>query len=278
MDLDRLSGFTPIVFLVGLGVSAALAYSMPYGPIIYFIYGMFYDSHDHISGGMLLSPTIGLFGLFILWKSSQIDAVEETSNPFEIIAAVSLAFLAAILMMLLTINLTFEFVTDHSADRSIIGALFAFLLGVVVFVLSAPFFVGFYLYPIVCVGLAIGGLLCVPRLFLYHTTSHPLRQAWEKGKDGTHISSADVESALGIAAKNYPQAQKYQHDLTWLDEKTKTYEATVVEDREARRSAILNDAERFEKEKRVSRRMLETQAAEIEKEVLRKYQENERRR
>ena len=127
----------------------------------------------------------------------------------------------------------------------------------------------------VALGLLVAGLLCLPRLLFYFSIRHPLRQAWEDGKQEGVISSQDVSRGLGHPARNTTEARKLKSDLERLEREVKQHQAQLEKDRDAMRSAILQDVERFETEKRISAMLRNLEALNSEVSGYREYMQRE---
>ena len=125
----------------------------------------------------------------------------------------------------------------------------------------------------VSLGLAVAGLLCLPRLLVYHTFRHPLEKAWSRAEASGQISPKDIADALGHPAKNTMQARKLKAGLIHLEESIKRKREELAREREMLRSAILGDAERFETEKRISKLLIDFDTLNTEVEAYRKYEQ-----
>lgn len=221
------SSYTAVCLMSGIAISAALRI-LAADPIEAWL-GPLYFTIDHWESGVfdrfVLVTFLGLVGLGVLWLSSRLDFVDQRDDlfPVFIIAVAIFAVCCWLLFMLFSW-------TQHTSygdgarpaqwgnDTFFqhIGRAIAGLIGLV---LLLPFWLFWVLYPIVILGAFLGGVLCVPRAFVFAVTRHSLRDTWEKGRRRGQFDSHEVTAGLGQSSKSSAQGRAtLKESLSLLEE------------------------------------------------------------
>lgn len=257
---------------VTIGVIGATTYNGFLTPIVQAYLGLF--GQERVPGLMQPWPAIfmlsisGILGAGAVFLTAQID--DEPS--FGLILTIWILIGLSVFCMAPTaiVQGVSAFLTRQGLlNPTFVGA----LLGLLSLISMIPAVVCWFIFIPLNVSLFIAGLLCLPRLFIYHTTMHPLLTAWNKRQNqgDTGVTAADIEAALGDPARNPTQALKLKRDLERLEEDINKRQEELAAERAQLRSAILGDVERFETEKRLSKVLLELDALNTEVDAYRQY-------
>ena len=270
---NSLDGFNFYCFLAGLGVGLI-------GGLYYLYYNVFIlDRPEEMGrdfGTVVVFVLLGLAGAGVQCLSAGIESKNSSTATEH-----SVLFLAALLaFMLVPTGIVVLFYSYFDANAISAGSslrpsfwelLWATIFGFLGMVMIIPAVICWIIVFPLALGLAAGGVFCLPRLLYYYSVRHPLLQAWEGGKQGGVISPQDISKGLGNPARNKVEAEKLKADLGRLERKIKEHQAQLEKDRATLRSAILEDAERFETEKRISAMLRNIDAVQTEVAGYREY-------
>ena len=278
---NTFDGFTGICFGIGMviGLIGALTYGGFLTPLLQTYLGIFglERANDSVQsfGTMVAMVLLGLVGAGIQHLSASIEeGAAEAVQAFVWSASCLLAFtLVPSLLIVVLAGVTGGFSPDPGSLglSSIPALLLTMVAGFLGLIMMIPAIICWHVVFPLAAGLAVGGLLCLPRLIYYHSIRHPLRRALGDGKQGGAISPQDISSALGNPARNVTQARKLKADLKRLEHEVAQQQAQLEKDRDALRSAILGDVERFETEKRISAMLRNMEALNKEVSGYREY-------
>lgn len=278
---NTFDGFTLVCFGIGMviGVTGAITYGSFLTPFLQLYLGIFglERANESVQSfpTMLAMVFLGLAGAGIQHFSAKIEegAAEVVQSvvwstggllAFTLVPSLLIAVLAGIAE-------GFNPNPGSTGLSSIPSLLLVMVAGLLGLVMMIPALICWFVVFPLAAGLAVGGLLCLPRLLYYHSIRHPLRQAWESGKQNGVISPQDVSRGIGNPAQNVTEARKLKSDLERLEREIAQQQAELERDRDAMRSAILGDAERFETEKRISAMLRNIDAMQTEVAGYREY-------
>ena len=270
---NRFDGFTLHCLLAGLGLGLV-------GCLYYLYLNVFVlDRMDEMRkefGTVVAVVLMGLAGAGVQYLSAGIEdsATSSTTRAFILMSGGILAFTLAPTGIVVFIYASLDNAINgpgSSLQPSFSGTFWMIILGFVWLIMIIPAIICWIVMFPLAFGLAAGGIFCLPRLLYYYSVRHPVLQAWEDGKQEGAISPQDISRGLGNPARNMIEARKLKSDLERLECEINQQQAQLEKDRDALRSAILGDVERFETEKRISSMLRNVDVLQAEVTEYREY-------
>lgn len=277
--------FTLIIFWVGIAIAAVVqvAINDPTTPFL----GIFYttiNNWESVKQGdlnrLMLITAIGWAGLATMWVSSRLDFVDKDDDVFTGVVKKCVKLTVVVWALALLIAWVSAWVGEPPTDRRIGFSdfpmlLFFFLTRILGLVVIIPFVAAWLVFPVVCLGWVIGGVLSVARALTFLVTRHKLRGTYERGKRRATFNAKEVVANLGGKSTSQAQGRALLKDAASLLAETKATAARLNQELNGLSQKVQDDARRLEIEAELSKTLAEIEAAKIKIHRLKEKTEGE---
>lgn len=205
--------------------------------------------------------------------SAQLDSSDGKEDEYVGLLFVVWPIYAVIVLFCVLVQSWLKGVASSGMGRGIGELLFNTIVGTIAMIVTIiPYAIGAVTYIFVATSLFLAGLLCLPRALVFLTTSHPLRGAWKRGKDKGLFDATAVVDNLGKPSLSPAHARAMLLDSIKLKDEVKKREVALRVEKERLSKSILDDTQRMQEEREISRLMAESDRLNTQIEILKKGQ------